>query len=105
MTAAAEFFAALPERLSARGDEMGGAVVAFALAGAAHGGWTLRFGPGGPQLDPGVAAADVTVTCRSEVWEQLLEGGIAPQTAWATGLLSVTGDMRLAQRLRSLLEI
>jgi hypothetical protein len=104
VTAAAEFFAALPERLSARGDDMGGAVVAFALAGAPHGGWTLRFGPGGPELDRGVAAADVTVTCQNDVWEQLLERAVEPQTAWATGLLTVTGDMRLAQRLRSLLE-
>jgi hypothetical protein len=105
VTAAAEFFAALPERLSAAGDEMGDAVIAFALAGAPDGGWTLRLGAGGARVDPGVAPADVTVTCARDVWEQLLEGGIAPQTAWATGRLAVGGDMRMAQRLRSLLEL
>jgi putative sterol carrier protein len=103
VTAAAEFFAALPERLSASGDELDGAVIAFALAGAPEGGWTLRLAEGGSQVEPGVAPADVTVTCERELWEQLLERGIAPQTAWATGRLAVTGDMRMAQRLRSLL--
>jgi putative sterol carrier protein len=105
VTAAAEFFAALPERLSATGDEMEGAVIAFALAGAPEGGWTLQLAPGGAQVAPGVAPADVTVTCARELWEQLLAGDIAPQTAWATGRLAVTGDMRMAQRLRSLLEL
>ena len=45
MTAAAEFFTALPERLSAAGEDCGPAVIAFALAGAPDGGWTLRLGP------------------------------------------------------------
>jgi putative sterol carrier protein len=105
VTAAAEFFAALPERLSAVGDDMGTAVVAFALDGAPAGGWTLRFGGEGPQVAAGAGAADVTVTCTSAVWEQLCDGALAPQTAWATGLLAVDGDMRLAQRLRALLGI
>ena len=43
MTAAAEFFAALPERLSSAGDGMGPAVIAFALDGRPAGGWTLRL--------------------------------------------------------------
>jgi hypothetical protein len=30
---------------------------------------------------------------------------MAPQTAWAIGLLAVDGDMRLAQSLRALLGI
>ena len=105
MTAAAEFFAALPERLSTAEDEFGPAVIAFALDGAPAGGWTLRLGPDGPHVAAGVAAADVTVTCTQEHWEQLCDGGMSPQTAWATGLLSVGGDMLLAQRLRSLLGI
>jgi hypothetical protein len=105
VTAAAEFFAALPERLSAVGDDMGTSVVAFALAGAPAGGWTLRLGDGSPQVEAGVVPADVTVSCAREVWEQLCDGRIAPQTAWATGLLAVDGDMRLAQRLRALLGI
>jgi hypothetical protein len=105
VTAAAEFFAALPERLSSAGDGMGPAVIAFALAGAPAGGWTLRLGPDGPRVDPGAGVADVTVTCTQELWEQLCDGRIAPQTAWATGLLAVDGDMRQAQRLRALLGI
>ena len=105
MTAAAEFFAALPERLSAADDGMGTAVIAFALAGAADGGWTLRLAPEGPQVVAGVAPADVTVTCTREHWEQLCDGSLSPQTAWATGLLDVGGDMLRAQRLRSLLGI
>ena len=44
MTAAAEFFSALPERLSAAGEDLRPAVIAFALAGAPDGGWTLRLG-------------------------------------------------------------
>ena len=105
MTAAAEFFAALPERLSAVGDGMGSAVVAFALEGADEGGWTLRMGPDGPRLTSGAGPADVTVTCTREVWEQLCDGRMSPQAAWATGHLAVGGDMRLAQRLRALLGI
>jgi hypothetical protein len=103
VTAAAEFFTALPERLSAAGDELGPAVIAFALAGAPDGGWTLRLGPN--TVEPGVAPADVTVTCSREHWEQLCDGSMSPQTAWATGLLEVSGDMLLAQRLRALLGI
>jgi hypothetical protein len=103
VTAAAEFFTALPERLSAAGDELGPAVIAFALAGAPDGGWTLRLGPN--TVEPGVAPADVTVTCSREHWEQLCGGSMSPQTAWATGLLEVSGDMLLAQRLRALLGI
>jgi putative sterol carrier protein len=54
----------------------------------------------------GVAVpADVTVTCAREHWEELCDGRLSPQTAWATGLLAVDGDMRLAQRLRVLLGI
>ena len=106
MTAAAEFFAALPERLSTADDEIREAVIAFALAGAPDGGWSLRPGPDGPQVVPGVAVpADVTVTCTREHWEELCDGRLSPQTAWATGLLTVDGDMRLAQRLRVLLGI
>jgi SCP-2 sterol transfer family len=105
VTAAAEFFAALPERLSSAGDGMGPAVIAFALDGAPSGGWTLRLSPDGPRVDPGAAVADVTVRCTREVWEELCDGRMAPQTAWATGLLAVDGDMRLAQRLRALLGI
>ena len=105
MTAAAEFFAALPERLSSAGDGMGPAVIAFALDGAPAGGWTLRLSPDGRQVEPGVVPADVTVTCTRELWEELCDGRMAPQTAWATGLLAVEGDMRLAQRLRALLGI
>jgi SCP-2 sterol transfer family len=105
VTAAAEFFAALPERLSTADDDFGPAVIAFALDGAPAGGWTLRLGPDGPQVAAGVAAADVTVTCAQRQWEELCDGRASPQTAWATGLLAVGGDMRLAQGLRSLLEI
>lgn len=105
MTAAAEFFAALPERLSTAGDGMGAAVIAFALNGAAAGGWTLRLGAAGAEIEAGVAPADVTVTCTREHWEQLCDGRMSPQTAWATGLLEVGGDMRMAQRLRALLAI
>ena len=106
MTAAAEFFAALPERLSTADEDLGQAVIAFALAGAPDGGWTLTLGDGAPQVAPGVAPpATVTVTCAREHWEQLCDGRMSPQTAWATGLLAVEGDMRLAQRLRSLLGI
>ena len=36
-------------------------------------------------------------------WERIVAGELSPQTAWATGRLSVSGDMRLAQRVRSLL--
>jgi hypothetical protein len=105
VTAAAEFFASLPERLSAADDSMGPAVIAFALDGAPHGGWTLRLGGDGPEVEAGVAPADVTVTCARDHWEQICDGGMSPQTAWATGLLAVNGDMRLAQRLRALLGI
>lgn len=105
MTAAAEFFAALPARLGAAGDGMSPAVIAFALDGAEGGGWTLRLTPEGPRVAPGVEPADVTVTCARETWEQLCDGRMSPQTAWATGDLSVAGDMRQAQRLRSLLGI
>jgi putative sterol carrier protein len=105
VTAAAEFFAALPQRLSTVGDGMGSAVVAFELEGADDGGWTLRTGPDGPRVTSGVEPADVTVTCTREVWEQLCDGRMSPQTAWATGHLAVGGDMRLAQRLRALLGI
>ncbi len=105
MTAAAEFFAALPERLSSAADGMGSAVIAFALEGAPAGGWTLRLSADGAQVEPGAAAADVTVRCTREVWEELCDGRMAPQTAWATGRLAVDGDMRQAQRLRALLGI
>ena len=102
MTAAAEFFTALPERLGAAGEDLGPAVIAFALAGAPDGGWTLRL----PDVvEPGVAPADVTVTCTQEHWEQLCDGSMSPQVAWATGLLAVDGDMLMAQRLRALLGI
>ena len=103
MTAAAEFFTALPERLSAAGEEPGPAVIAFALAGAPDGGWTLRLGPN--TVEPGVAPADVTVTSTREHWEQLCDGSMSPQVAWATGLLAVGGDMLMAQQLRALLGI
>ncbi len=101
MTVAAEFFSALPEHLSA--DDMPHGVIAFALAGAPAGGWTLRLGE--RTVEAGVAPADVTVTCTQEHWEQLCDGSMSPHTAWATGLLSVGGDMLLAQRLRALLGI
>jgi hypothetical protein len=104
VTAAAEFFASLPGRLSGADEGAGPAVIAFALDGAPSGGWTLRLGEGGAEVDPGVAPADVTVTCAREHWERLLDGDLSPQTAWATGLLAVSGDMRLAQRVRSLLD-
>jgi putative sterol carrier protein len=105
VTAAAEFFAALPERLSAGDGGMGDAVIAFALEGAPDGGWTLRLGAEAAEVAAGVAPADVTVTCARDHWEQLCDGRMSPQTAWATGLLGVSGDMRLAQRLRALLGI
>jgi hypothetical protein len=105
VTAAAEFFAALPERLGAADGGMGEAVIAFALEGAPGGGWTLRLGEDPPALAAGVAPADVTVTCTEALWEQLCDRSMSPQTAWATGLLEVRGDMRLAQRLRALLGI
>ena len=105
MTAAAEFFAALPERLTAAESSLGDAVIAFALAGAPDGGWTLRLGGDAPVVEPGVGPADVTVMCTREEWERLCDGSASPQAAWATGLLEVSGDMRMAQRLRSLLGI
>jgi ubiquinone biosynthesis protein UbiJ len=103
VTAAAEFFSALPARLSAADESAGPAVIAFALDGAPSGGWTLRLSGDDAALEPGVAAADVTVTCALEQWERIVAGELSPQTAWATGRLSVSGDMRLAQRVRSLL--
>jgi hypothetical protein len=105
VTAAAEFFSALPERLSTAGEDLPPAVIAFALAGAPDGGWTLRLGPDGAEVEAGVASANVTVACTREHWEQLCDGSMSPQTAWATGLLAVSGDMLLAQRLRALLGI
>ena len=106
MTAAAEFFAALPERLSTAAEDFGQALIAFELAGAPDGGWTLWLGQDGPVVSSGVAVpADVTVRCARERWEELCDGRLSPQTAWATGLLEVDGDMRLAQRLRVLLGI
>ena len=103
MTAAAEFFSSLPARLTDVGETAGPAVIAFALDGAPGGGWTLRLGADGAEVADGVAPADVTVTCTSETWEQICDGELSPQTAWATGRLSVDGDMRMAQRVRSLL--
>jgi hypothetical protein len=103
VTAAAEFFAALPVRLNGVAESFGPAVIAFALEGAPSGGWTLRLGEGGADVEAGVAPADVTVSCTQEHWEQLCDGSLSPQTAWALGLLTVTGDMRLAQRVRALL--
>ena len=103
MTAAAEFFSALPARLNAVEESAGPAVIAFALEGAPSGGWTLRLAEDGAAVEPGVAAADVTVTCALEQWERIVAGELSPQTAWATGRLAVSGDMRLAQRVRSLL--
>jgi SCP-2 sterol transfer family len=100
VTAAAEFFTALPERLSAAGVSDG--VIAFALAGAPDGGWTLCLPDA---VEPGLSRADVTVTCTQEHWEQLCDGSMSPQVAWAMGLLAVSGDMLMAQRLRSLLGI
>jgi hypothetical protein len=104
VTAAAEFFASLPARLSSRDHSAEPAVIAFALAGAPSGGWTVRFDDAGTFVEPGVAPADVTVTCTSELWEQLVDGDLSPQTAWATGSLAVSGDMLLAQRVRALLD-
>jgi putative sterol carrier protein len=104
VTAAAEFFSALPERLNAAEETTGPAVIAFALDGAPGGGWTLRLGEDGAEVAEGVAPADVTVTCALEQWERIVGGELSPQTAWATGRLDVSGDMRLAQRVRSLLE-
>ncbi len=105
MTAAAEFFAALPARLSSAGEIAGPAVIAFALDGAPAGGWTLRLSADGAEVSDGVGPADVVVSCTREHWEQLCDGSLSPQTAWATGLLTVSGDMRLAQSIRSLLGI
>ena len=102
MTAAAEYFAALPGRLTAV-ETLGPAVIAFALAGAPSGGWTLRLGEQGAEVSDGVGPADVVVSCTREQWEQFLDGSLSPQTAWATGRLEVSGDMRLAQSIRSLL--
>ena len=45
------------------------------------------------------------MTCTREHWEQLCDGSMSPQVAWATGLLAVSGDMLMAQRLRALLGI
>jgi putative sterol carrier protein len=103
VTAAAEFFTSLPARLTDPGESGGPAVIAFALDGAPAGGWTLRLGGDGAEVSDGVAPADVTVTCSCETWEQICGGELSPQTAWATGRLSVDGDMRMAQRVRSLL--
>jgi putative sterol carrier protein len=103
VTDAASFFAALPARLNGGGESFGPAVIAFALDGAPAGGWTLRLADGGAEVETGVAPADVTVSCTQEHWEQLCEGTLSPQTAWATGLLAVSGEMRMAQRLRALL--
>jgi hypothetical protein len=105
VTAAAEFFSALPGRLGTDGEDLSPAVITFALAGAPAGGWTLRLGGELPEVEAGVAPADVTVTCTRQDWEQICDGTMSPQTAWATGLLSVGGDMLLAQRLRALLGI
>jgi ubiquinone biosynthesis protein UbiJ len=102
VTAAAEYFATLPARLSS-GETPGPVVIAFALAGAPSGGWTLRLGEDGAEVSEGVGAADVVVSCTREQWEQLCDGSLSPQTAWATGRLEVSGDMRLAQSVRSLL--
>ena len=74
MTAAAEFFAALPERLSAAGDELGAAVIAFALTARPTAAGRCGSRPDGAQVEPGVAPADVTVTCARELWEQLCDG-------------------------------
>jgi hypothetical protein len=103
VTAAAEFFSALPARLDGAEGSAGPAVIAFALEGAPSGGWTLRLGDDGADVEPGVVPADVTVTCALDQWERIVGGDVSPQTAWATGGLAVSGDMRLAQRLRSLL--
>jgi SCP-2 sterol transfer family len=105
VTAAAEFFAALPARLSSAGEIAGPAVIAFALEGAPAGGWTLRLSADGAEVRDGVFPADVVVSSTREHWEQLCDGSLSPQTAWATGLLTVSGDMRLAQSIRSLLGI
>jgi hypothetical protein len=104
VTDAASFFAALPACLNGAGETFGPAVIAFALDGAPAGGWTLRLADEGAEVETGVAPADVTVSCTQEHWEQLCEGNLSPQTAWATGLLTVCGDMRLAQRVRALLD-
>jgi hypothetical protein len=103
VTAAAEFFSALPARLNAAEQSAGPGVIAFALDGAPGGGWTLRLDEEGAAVEAGVAPADVTVTCALEQWERLVGGELSPQTAWATGRLVVSGDMRMAQRVRSLL--
>ena len=52
MTAAAEFFSALPERLSTAGDGMASAVIAFALEGAPTAAGRCGWVPTVPRSSP-----------------------------------------------------
>ena len=99
----ADLLATLPERLVPTQAEGVSAVFRFDLSGDDGAVFDLEVVDGSARLlDLETGAPDVSVHCSADDWKLIVSGDLAPQIAFALKRLSVTGDLRLAQRLRAM---
>ncbi len=100
MASVQEFFAGLPERVTA--DRVAGMnnTYVFDIEGA--GAWTVAIVDGSVSVTEGASDADVTISASQESFEKIMAGETNPTTAYMTGKLKIKGDMGAAMKLQKL---
>ncbi len=100
------FFEDLPARLSP--DAMMGmnATYQFVITEEGGGEWYIVFKEGRGEIVQGRKKdADVTITASASNWLDLINGGTSGQMSLVTGRVRLEGDVTLAVKLHSLLQV
>jgi putative sterol carrier protein len=100
MATVQEFFAGLPERVTA--DRIAGVnnIYVFDIEGAGE--WTVAIADGALTVTEGAGEGDVTISASQENFEKIMAGETNPTTAYMTGKLKIKGDMGAAMKLQKL---
>ena len=81
-----------------------GAVYKFVLEGEGGGTWLVNL-KGTPTISPGDGSSECTIKMAAHDFVDLLEGRAQGQDLFFAGKLQIEGDMGLALKLQSLVEI
>lgn len=78
----------------------------FVATGARGGHWFVKIANGGATVAEGSdPSPSITLTAAAEDWLDIINGNMNGQTAFLTGKMKIQGDVTLAMKLESILNL
>lgn len=103
VTSIDQIFAAMPEHFNANAAAGVDAIFQFDLSGSNGGKYWVKVANQQVQVNEGESASPtITVTATADDYLKMINGEIAPMTAFMQGKVKVKGNMGLAMKLQTI---